>query len=223
MLELNPDAFNDFLYGIGQDCTWAPSYVCPCMTSTSGSANPGCPRCHGRGRIWDAPQPTTVGFASQKSQLEWAKLGLWVSGDAVVVIPEDSVMYDMSQYDHVVMLNSTDNFSKVLTRGAVSERLLVTVKAFTRVFWLDGSSNIVEGGLPVVAADGSLSWPNGGEPPANTQYSLNGSRYSEYYCIGPFASDRNEHRGARLPKRVVLRQWDLFGRAVNQPFSQSTF
>lgn len=223
MLELNPDAFNDFLYGIGQDCTWAPSYVCPCMTSTSGSANPGCPRCHGRGRIWDAAQPTTVGFASQKSQLEWAKLGLWISGDAVVVIPEDSAMYDMSQYDHVVMLNSTDNFSKVLTHGAVTERLLVTVKAFTRVFWLDGSSNIVEGGLPVVATDGSLSWPNGGEPPANTQYSLNGSRYSEYYCLGPFASDRNEHRGARLPKRVVLRQWDLFGRTVNQPFNQSTF
>src|SRR3546814_259961 len=139
-------------------------------------------------------------------------MGLWESGDAIAVIPENSPMYEIGQFDRVVMLNSTDTFSRVLTRGAVTERLLVSVEAFTRVFWLATDGAIIEGGLPVVSDDGELSWPNGGEPPAGTQYSINGTRFSEYYCFGPFANDRNEHRGARLPKRLVLRKWDLLGR-----------
>lgn len=213
MLELNPDAFNDFLYGIGQDCTWSKAYTCPCVNPASGSARPNCPRCSGKGRFWDTPMRTTVGIASQKVQLEWAKMGLWESGDAVAVIPENSVMYEIGQFDRVVMLNSTDHFSRVLTRDAVTERLLVPVERLTRVFWLADDGAVVDGGLPVVAADGTLSWPAGSvEPPAGTQYSINGTAFSEYYCFGPFASDRNEHRGARLPKRLILRKWDLLGR-----------
>src|SRR3546814_5916487 len=102
-------------------------------------------------------------------------MGLWESGDAIAVIPENSPMYEIGQFDRVVMLNSTDTFSRVLTRGAVTERLLVSVEAFTRVFWLATDGAIIEGGLPVVSDDGELSWPNGGEPPAGTQYSINRS------------------------------------------------
>lgn len=212
MLELDPDAFNEFLFGIGQDCTWSKAYTCPCINPSSGSARVNCPRCSGKGRFWTDTVATTVGVASQKVQLEWAKMGLWESGDAVVVIPENSPMYEIGQFDRVVMLNSTDHFSKVLTRGAVNEKLLASVEAISRVFWLATNGDIVEGGIPVVSDDGELSWPNGGEPPVGMQYSLNGTQYAEYYCYGAYASDRNEHRGARLPKRLVLRKWDLMGR-----------
>lgn len=212
MLELDPDAFNEFLYGIGQDCTWSRAYTCPCTNPETGSASPGCPRCSGKGRFWDKPIKTTVGIASQKVQQEWAKLGLWESGDAVAVIPENSPMYEIGQFDRVVMLNSTDFFSRVLRRGHVSERLLVSVEVVTRVFWLDDDGDIVDGAIPVVGEEGELSWPDGGDPPLGKQYTINGTRYSEYYCFGQFAQDRNEHRGARLPKRLILRKWDLMGR-----------
>src|SRR3546814_20588174 len=102
MLELNPDAFNDFLYGIGQDCTWSRAYTCPCVNPSSGSARPGCPRCGGKGRFWDTPLQTTVGIASQKVQLEWAQMGLWESGDAIAVIPENSPMYEIGQFDREI-------------------------------------------------------------------------------------------------------------------------
>jgi len=155
---------------------------------------------------------TTIGVANQDVQLKWAEFGLWESGDSVAVLPSNSPAYHMGQFDRVVMLNATDPFSRVLVHGEPNERLLVPVESVSRVFWLDDDGNIVEGGIPVVSPDGDLSWPNGGEPPLEKPYTINGTRYSEYYCFGPFAADRNEHRGAKLPRRVVLRKWDLMGR-----------
>src|SRR3546814_11707967 len=104
-------------------------------------------------------------------------MGLWESGDAIAVIPENSPMYEIVQFDRVVMLNSTDTISRVLTRGAVTERLLVSVEAFTREFWLATDGALLEGGLPVVCDYGELSWPNGREPPGGTQSVLNCPRF----------------------------------------------
>ena len=83
-----------------------------------------------------------------------------------------------------------------------------------RVFWLDPVTRLpVDGGAPVVAVDGTLSWPTGvAAPPAGATYSLSGSKYNDYFIFDNFPSDRNEHSGMRLPKRVVARQWDLFSR-----------
>jgi hypothetical protein len=60
---------------------------------------------------------------------------------------------------------------------------------------------------------GNLSWPNGGGPPIGVTYSLTGTKFDEYFIFLNLPSDRNEHEGARLPKKVTLRKWDLFGRS----------
>ena len=213
-MRFNPAAFDSHLNNIGQQFLWRRSYACPCVSPTSGASKPNCPQCRGKGRIWDATSTACVaGMANQKTAQEWAKFGMWQSGDAVVTIPQASPMYDMGMFDRVVMLNSDDVFSLVLTRGGVNEKIFEPVKSVTRLFWLDAQSNIVDGALPTVASDGTISWATGATQPAvGTQYTIQGMKFSEYFCFGPFPSDRNEHQGMRLPKRVVLRKFDLFGR-----------
>lgn len=213
-MRLNPSAFNAWMNNIGQEFLWRKAYRCPCVNPLSGAAAPNCPQCGGKSWLWAAPVAAIAGMASQGTQLKWAQFGLWQEGDAVMTIQESSPLYEAGQFDRVVMLNSTDYFSLPLVHGDPTERLFVQVEAITRVFWLDVNGNIVEGGIPTVGAGGTLTWATG-EPPLGTTYSITGTRFSEYFIYGPYPSDRNEHQGARLPKRVVIRSFDLFGRDMS--------
>jgi hypothetical protein len=210
-MRLNPSSFNAHLYHMGQKVRWRKSFACPCINPHSGASKPNCPLCGGKGRLWDPAVDTVIGIASQNVQKMWAQMGQWEAGDAVVSIPEASAMYNAAQFDRVLMMNSTDGFSLVLTRGAANERLHEPIEKIERVFWLDAQSNIVEGRIPSVADNGALTWASGA-PPAGTQYTISGTRYSEYFVFNQLPSDRGEHQGARLPKRVVLRRFDLFNR-----------
>lgn len=211
-MHLNPAAFNAWLGGnIGQSFKWRKAYRCPCANPHSGAATPGCPQCAGKAYLWVPSVDGTAGMSGQNIQLKWAQFGQWQEGDAVVTIPENSALFEMGQFDRVTMMNSTDYFSMPLIHGDAKEKLYEPIEKITRVFWLDVNKAIVEGGIPVVNADGTLTWASGA-PPVGTTYSITGTKYSEYFCFSGYPSDRNEHFGARLPKRVVLRRFDLFGR-----------
>lgn len=213
-MRLNPAAFNSWLANIGQEYTWRKSFACPCISPHSGAAKPGCPQCNGRGRIWDAPVQGVAGIAGSKTQRAWEQFGSYENGDIVVTIPENTPLYDMSQYDRVTALNDVEPFSLPLIRGQ-NDRLLGPVKEVNRVFWLDDTGAIVEGGIPAVSSTGALTWSSGA-PPAGKTYSIQGVRFSEFFCWGQFPSDRNMHQGLRLPRRVVLRKYDLFSRSGKQ-------
>lgn len=210
-MRFNSAAFNNHLANIGQKCIWQRSYTCPCINPNSGSPSPSCPRCGGRGKFWIEGVPTVVGIASQKVQQNWAKLGLWESGDSVVSVPEDSPMYEIGQGDRVLMMNGTDRFSVPLIRGAPNEFMRLPVEKIERVFWFDTNSREVEGSIPTIGANGALIF-GANAPPLGKTYTLTGTRYAEYYCYQNFPSDRNQHQGMRLPKLVVMRHFDLFGR-----------
>lgn len=212
-MELDPQAFNAFLDHIGQDFTWRKAHRCPCVNPHSGAAAPGCQICKGKSWFWENPVPATAGVPSQQIQMRWAMLGLYQDGDMVVSVPEDSPMYEMGQIDRVVALNNTDSLSLTLIRGDANERVYEPVASLTRAFWIDGNS-IVDGPIPSVGADGAVTWGAGG-PAMGTRYTLTGTRYSEFFCWGNFPGDRNQHHGARLPRRVILRRFDLFGRDLS--------
>lgn len=214
-MRFNPGAFDTFLKGIGQEVEWRRSYACACVSPTSGAADPKHALCSGKGRLWNPPVKTVTGIASQTVQQEWMKSGMYETGDMVLSIPQASPLWDAGQFDRIMLLNSTDVFSMPLTRGAPNERLLFRPESILRCFWLhpQDKNTIVEGGIPVVDANGHLSWPGGvGEPPPGMVYSLTGNKYDEYFVFIQLLSDRNEHQGMRLPKRVTARKWDLFGR-----------
>ena len=209
-MKLSSVAFNRHLAHMGQSVQWRRSFACPCTNPHSGAAKPGCPVCGGKGRAWHAAVNCTAAVCSQKAQLEWAKFGQYESGDTVLSLASDSVIYDMSQFDRVVLLNSTDRFSMPLVRGN-TDKLRFSAQSISRVFWLDANNAIVDGGIPEVGADGALTWL-AGEPAIGTTYTIEGQRMPEYFCWGQIPSDRGIHQGAQLPRKAILRKFDLFGK-----------
>lgn len=213
-MRFSASRFDRHLNNIGQDVLWRRSFACSCVSPTSGAPDPKCRLCFGKGRIWESPVTTRTGVAGQDVQAKWAKMGRYADGDVVLTIPQESVLWDCGQYDRVTQVNSTDKFSMPLVRGGPSEKLLFVPTRIDRCFWRNPTTHaLVEAGIPVVAPNGTLSWPVGQlEPPAGTSYSLSGWRNSEFFVFDHLPSSRNEHGGMRLPKKVVLRRWDLFGR-----------
>lgn len=214
-MRFSPSRFDRHLANIGQRIAWRRSYACACVSPTSGAPDPKHQLCSGKGRIWADPIETVCGISKQEVTPEMIAAGMYESGDMTMTIPQASPMWGgAGRFDRVKLLNSTDVFSQPYTRGAPNERIIFAVQSIERCFWLHPvTRQIVEGGIPVVDADGHMSWPGGaGEPPPETTYSLTGQRFDEYYILDSLPSDRNEHSGARLPKRAQMRKFDLFNR-----------
>lgn len=210
-MQLSPGAFNAFLGGIGQDFAWRQSFACPCVNPASGAAKQNCPLCFGKGRQWSAEVSGKAGMTNQSQKKGFASFGTWEPGDAVLTIGSDSALYAAGQYDRFRAVNSTHVFSHNLMHDG-SDKLLGTVVSISRVFWLNSAGTAtVEGGIPTVAADGSMTWATG-EPSAGAAYSISGVKYDEFFVYMDLPSNRNEHAGATLPKRLPVRRFDLFGR-----------
>jgi hypothetical protein len=92
-----------------------------------------------------------------------------------------------------------------------NDKIALPVQRIDRVYWIGAGNVIVEGGIPAVAGNGQVSWASGA-PGAGTQYSVSGTRYSEYFIWDDMPGDRNHHYGARLPRKLVARRFDLYGR-----------
>jgi hypothetical protein len=211
-MRLNPNSFNRFLDNIGQKFVWRRAYACSCLVPGEGAPDRKCPHCHGKGHIWQDPTPCMAASAGQKTQINWAKMGRFDSGDIVLTVQGNSPLWEAGEFDRVTMLNASDRFSHPLTHGSPSERLQFTANLIDRVYWIDPiTKNIVEGGIPTADANGRLTWTTG-EPPPGMSYSISGTRLSEYFIFAEMPRNRNMHSGARLPKNMVLRRWDLLGR-----------
>lgn len=213
-MRFNAQKFNRHIANIGQQMLWRKAYACSCVNPNSGAPDPACKLCGKKGRIWvDEAVETVCGAAGQKTQAEWANTSMWEAGDVVVTVPENSPMWEAGQFDKVVMLNATDRFSLPLKRGSSNDNLsLFSVKSIERVFWKHPQTGaLIEGGIPTCDEKGALTWTDR-EPPAGTSYSITGWNYSAYFIWGDFPSSRNEHSGMRLPKRIILRKWDMIGR-----------
>lgn len=206
---LNPLSFNALLHHVGQRLTWRRAFACPCINPHSGAADVNCPHCSGKGRLWSAPVSSISGIAGAKVQREWAQFGNWESGDVVLSLPSDTPAYDMGSFDRVLLTDSSSPFSMVIKPGAALPYPGATID---RVFWIDPATReIVDGGIPIVGADGAMTWASGA-PPAGMFFTVTGRRHPEYFCWGEYPQDRSHHSGARLPRRVVLRRFDLYGR-----------
>jgi hypothetical protein len=203
---LSPGHFNRFLFKMGQDVAWRRSHACPCRNPRSGAADPKCPQCSGLGTYWDAAVDCSVALSGQKVQAEWAKFGRWESGDQVVTLPSDSQAYAMGQFDRLAMMQSSTPFSVILRP---SDKLREPVIAVDTATWFVGDT-LVSAEPPIVYNE-SLIW-GAVAPPLGVQVSLTGRKRPEYFCLQEFPQDRAHHHGRDLPRRVVLRQFDLFGR-----------
>lgn len=209
MRQLNPGAFNRFIAGIGQDVEWRRAYACPCVNPNSGAANPRCPLCHGKGRTWGDGVACRLAMSGRDGQRQWAQLGQVEMGDTVVILPSDSPAYGMGLFDRVLMLNRTEPFSLNIVRG-VNELLRFAVVSLERAFYIEGNV-AVDLPLPAITPAGKLEW-GAVAPPAGVTYSITGRKRAEYFVFEDLTFDRPHHAGQPLPRRVVMRRFDLFGR-----------
>lgn len=209
-MKLSPARFNRFLAKMGQAVTWARAIDCPCRNRHSGAATPNCPACSGRGQVWDSPIECLVALTGQQVQREWEKTTQFESGDVVVTLPSDSAAYAMGEFDRVIFTDSSQPFSVPLVSGREPD-LDYADPVVDRAVVLAGGE-LVEIEPPIIEADGSVAWPAGNMPMAGTQYSISGRRAPEYFCYHQFPQDRAHHGGRDLPRRVVLRKFDLLGR-----------
>lgn len=226
-MKLSPADFNAHLRHMGQQVLWRRAYSCPCRDTYSGAAQPGCPQCAGKGRIWAAPLPGHVGVTGMQRQRQWAQMGLWEAGDVVVSLPSDTPIYGLGEADRVLFANSSNAFSTTLIRGRNDAAWPWSIVRLDRLFWLDAGQQIVESTWPEPLPDPLTPepsfmqrWPTPGDllaaadpaPGPGQTYSLTGRYTPEYFVWGDLVQTRHHHEGFDLPRHVVLRRFDLFGR-----------
>ncbi len=213
-MTLSVARFNRQLQRIGQDMDWRRAAMCPCRDPESGAARKGCPVCRSAGVIWSPAVGSRAGVSGMKVQREWASFGEFASGDVVVSVGSDTPLYACGENDRVIFTDSSAPFDLVLTQGDGQERVRQPVVAFDRCFWLsDDNQSIVPGDLPMQGADGFLSWAAGAAaPPPERQYTVTGRARPEYFMFKDLGQDRAHYGGLALPRKLVLRKFDLFGR-----------
>ena len=214
VLVLNPAKFNRLLGvdrpGLGQHMTWEKSLRCPCRSPTSGAAEQGCPVCRGKGVVWEVPIAAWASLSGMKLTRQWAMYGQFEAGDTVVTIPSDSPLYAVGESDVVTFIDSTEPFSTIVMGGV--DVLTFQAATITKIVWRDPTTKaLISGQIPVQGADGVLTW-TAGAPPAGVQYSVTGRRHPKYWCFQDMPQDRAHSAGLTLPRRVVLRTFDLFGK-----------
>lgn len=209
-MRLNPTDFDRLLNGLGQNFTLRKAFACPCVNPHSGAAKPNCPFCEGKGRQWTAGVDGKAAVVSRNAMRKVVDIGFMDAGDMMISIPSDSPIYQIGQFDRVLTRNRTEPFSKNMVRGQ-NDVLKLPVLLIERAYWIDKTGQMVEAEPPTVGADGVLSW-RANAPPMGTTYSLTGRQQQEYFVYQEMPFDRPMHFGSTLPRRVILRRFDLLGR-----------
>jgi hypothetical protein len=144
---------------------------------------------------------------------QWAAFGQWEAGTIAFSIPEDSPFYACGENDRVVMLDSSEPFRAIYVRNG-TDTLNYQITVIDRVFWLDPvTQKIIEGSIPNVSDDGWLDWSGiTGGPPDGIEYTIRGRKRPEYYIFQDLPQDRAHFGGARLPRRVAAKRFDIAGR-----------
>jgi len=208
-MRLSATRFNDFLSGaVRQRFTWRRRSACPCIDPSTSAPRYDCPLCRGKGHLWADEVEGFAGQSSQSPAKAIATFGSWERGDCTLTLPSNSPIYDAGQYDRIRSLDSVGSFSEVVRPG-LNDALLGKVVCLHRVFWLnDGGTAVVEGPVPDLAADGTMTWPNLDGPPEGRQYTVEGERYDEWFVYMPLAADRNSGASG-LPRKLAARRLDI--------------
>ena len=201
------DDLNAMLNRLGQRWAWRRGYRCPCVLAATNQANPACPLCHGKAWMY-APDAVegVAAVSGAKVQKQWKDFGLYENGDVVVSVGSDSPIYAVGPYDRLRQMDSDEPFSSVWQPG---QKLKFVPATIDRAFWVNGAE-VHDIPPPVIGDDGTLSWTTA--PPAKTLVSLTGRRPVEYFVYQDVPVARGHQLGDLLPRKVVLRRYDLLGR-----------
>ena len=211
---LSPQRFNRQLAEMGQAMLWQRAHVCPCTESHSGSARPDCPVCDGRGFFWSAPVLSRAGVVGARARRQFDAFGRWEDGDVMISIPGNTPLWGAGENDRVVFADGHQPFQQHLVNDGTA-RLRFSVVRIDRCFWLGPQGeSVVECSVPRLdRATGALSWSDPATAPdPGAQFVISGTKRPEYFLWRELPISRAHFNGLDLPKRAVLKKFDLFGR-----------
>lgn len=215
-MRLSPGRFNNQLREMGQRLLWRRASLCPCRDPHSGGAKPDCPVCDGlhNGTFWGPAVPAWAGVVGAKARREFADFGRWEDGDVLLSIPADSPLWGAGENDRVLFADGHEPFQATLKRTAATLAPMGAHKV-ERCFWLGpNGAALLECAVPRVdPATRALSWPAGApQPDPGSQFTLVGAKRPEFFFYRELPVSRAHFRGLPLPKRAVLKRFDLFGK-----------
>lgn len=211
---LSPPRFNRQLAEMGQAMLWQRAHLCPCREAHSGSARPDCPVCAGRGTFWTEPVPSRAGVVGARARRQFDAFGQWQDGDVLISIPADTPLWGAGENDRVVFADGHQTFQAHMTNDG-SARLREPVIRLDRCYWLGPNGlGVVECSLPRLdRTTGALDWADlTTAPDPGGQFVVIGAKRPEFFFWREVPISRSHFNGLPLPKRAVLKKFDLFGR-----------
>lgn len=231
--QLMPPALsNATIRNNGLRLQWLPSHACPCTYSTGipGSPDPACNTCHGRGRYWDAPQPSgaftglitfmhTSEAADEPGITTDPTYGQIAHAEPTITVPSDvHPVWDLaSEFDAYIEQDAVNRWGSVLTVGGncilpYQQNLQIlsvtTYNSDTKtVMPLTSGSYVVSGAMVALP-----SYPEG--TPYTVEYTAS-PVWVAFRRAGGLAHDRPFGAGVSLPKRFRGMLLDIWTRARN--------
>jgi hypothetical protein len=213
-MRLSPAHFNSQLQEMGQKMLWRRAQLCPCRDPHSGGANPECPICAGRGVAWGQNIPAHAGVVGAKAMRAFGDFARWEDGDVVISIPSNSPLWGAGENDRVIFTDGHEPFQIQMTRNQ-GVSVPFAAERIDRCFWLGpNGSAVIECSLPRVdPSTRALNWADQSTAPdPGAQFTLSGRKRPEYFLYKDIPVSRGHFMGLALPKRAVLKKFDLFGR-----------
>jgi hypothetical protein len=231
--QLMPPALsNAMLRNNGLRLQWLQSHACPCTFSSDipGSPDPACNTCHGRGRYWDAPQPSgaftglitfmhTSEAADEPGVTTDPAFGQIAHAEPTITVPSDvHPVWDLaSEYDAFVEMDAVNRFGSVLTVGNSPVLPYQQNLEVLGVATYDSAAKqvvpLASGGYVVSGAAVTLpGYPDG--TPYTVEYNAS-PVWVAFRRAGGLAHNRPFGNGVALPKRYRGMLLDIWTRARN--------
>lgn len=213
-MRLSPATFNRQLQEMGQRMLWRRAQLCPCREPHSGGANPECTICLGKGVSWGNGIPAHAGVVGAKAMRAFADFARWEDGDVVISIPENTPLWHAGENDRIMFMDGHQPFQIRMVRNE-GVTVPFAVERIERCFWLGpNDATVIDCSLPRVdPVTLELAWANQSTAPdPGAQFTLMGRKKPEYFLYRDIPISRAHFMGLPLPKRAVLKKFDLFGR-----------
>ncbi|MDE3023134.1 MAG: hypothetical protein KGI54_15010, partial [Pseudomonadota bacterium] len=133
--QLLPRAYLDGqIQALGVRLGWMKGHNCPCSYGydMTGTPDPTCNTCHGRGYFWDAPCGTFTGLLTfmhglgatpdEPGQVADSKYGIVRKGEPTLTVPyaEQDIWQNMTEFDAVVEIDANSRFRTTFIQGETS-------------------------------------------------------------------------------------------------------
>lgn len=213
---------DDLVTGFSQSAAWQRARRCPNRDPRSGGAVQNCPVCAGIGFTWTAPVAYDLTLTSFETMREYAQVGEWEKGDALLVLPatyvvqavrvEHPLYTQLGETDRVVSRSGGQRQTAVLLRGTNDTLPHVEPVAVIECDAVVGAARVVY----VSPADFTLvgrvmTWVTARGPPTGTRYAVTYTARPEWYVYRDLVVQR-QHQKKDLPRRVHLRGAEAFWR-----------